>query len=108
MGNFFLSSKSNNTHFQEIFNILKNQEIADIIDIPTNIPEDFEDVSVNEEILQKGLECKCCFIHLAQVKNQSCNHKILCYSCLKDKFIQSPFIHCPIQHCNHKINALLI
>lgn len=102
-----LLSFSPSTEIQNVINILtETNSIEEPINIPI-VPEEFEDISINDDALKKGLECKMCHLHIAQIYNASCNHKILCYRCLKERYPNHPFFTCPIEYCNHKIKTLL-
>lgn len=90
------------------------QDVVDIlletnqIEVPIEIPKiskNFKDVPINADILKEQMQCKLCEKNLAQVRNDTCNHKILCYQCIRHDFIASPFLTCPI--CESKLIKLV-
>lgn len=83
------------------------QETGLVNVVKTDVHVDFsKDVSVNDEMREKGLSCVLCNQRMAQIYNDYCRHKLFCYHCYAHNFVSSGIIQCPIQGCNVQLTIL--
>lgn len=89
----------------EVIDLITRTGHVNVIYTPTDVDLS-QDVRLTDEMKFKRMGCFLCNENMAQVYNEACNHKFLCYHCLVYNFPSTGLVECPINNCHTQLTIL--